>query len=230
MPQQINLCTPILLTPKRYFSAHTMAVTLGVFVALGGALCAAWVWNLNQATQAFRQSMSTQSRELDSLKAAIAANKAQAAPADPPLLAQLQSLRLVLTQRTQLRDALRQGLFEPGWGHSDRLALLAQTIPAQAWVTEVKMDAHRLEVTGFTLETAALNDWVEKLAIAPLTQGLKLSSVKVESAPTPAALLPTSGASAPLSGGVRQVWSFQLVSATPMRAPATSVSAARSAP
>ena len=38
MAQQINLCTPI-LPPKRYFSAQTMAITLGVLSLLGG-LCA----------------------------------------------------------------------------------------------------------------------------------------------------------------------------------------------
>lgn len=229
MAQQINLCTPILLTPKRYFSANTMALTLGVFLVLGGALCATWVWNLNQATQAFRQSMAEQGKQLESLKAAIAQSKAQVTAADPALATQLQGLRLTLTQRTQLRDALKQGLFEPGWGHSDRLALVARTIPAQAWVTEVKMDSGRLEVNGFTLEPSALNDWVEKLAIAPLTQGMKLSTVKVESAPMPAALTPASAASTP-AAVQRPVWSFQLVSTAPVRAPAPTASASRSTP
>lgn len=227
MAQQINLCTPILLAPKRYFSANTMAITLGVFLVLGGALCAAWVWNLGQATQAFRQSMASQTKQLDALRVAIAQSKAQATAADPALAAQLQTLRLTLTQRTQLRDALQQGLFEPGWGHSDRLALVARTIPAQAWVTEVKMDSGRLEVHGFTLEPSALNDWVEKLAIAPLTQGMKLSAVKVESAPLPAALAPASAASA---APQRAVWSFQLVSTAPSRPPMNAASTPRSSP
>lgn len=229
MAQQINLCTPILLAPKRYFSANTMVLTLGVFIVLGSALCAAWVWNLGQATQAFRQSMTTQAKQLDSLKAAIALTKAQATTADPALVTQLQSLRLQLTQRSQLRDALRLGLFEPGAGHSDRLALVARTIPAQAWVTDIKIDSGRLEVNGFTLEPSALNDWVEKLALAPLTQGMKLSTVKVESAPMPAALMPASAASAP-AAAQRSVWSFQLVSAAPVRAPASAPSAPRSTP
>ena len=38
MPQQINLSTPVLLTQKRYFSAQTMLVSLGVFVLVGGAM------------------------------------------------------------------------------------------------------------------------------------------------------------------------------------------------
>jgi len=71
MPQQINLCTPILLTQKRYFSAHTMAIALAVFLVLGGALCGTWVWNLDRGTEAFNQSISAQARDVESLKAAI---------------------------------------------------------------------------------------------------------------------------------------------------------------
>lgn len=227
MAQQINLCTPILLTPKRYFSANTMAATVGVFVVLGSALCGAWVWNLEQASQTFRQAMTTQAQELASLKAAIELTKARAAPADTALTDQLQGLRIAVTQRTQLRDALKQGLFEPGWGHSDRLALIARTIPSQAWITEVKMEGTRLEVLGYTLETTALTEWVDKLAVAPLTQGLKLGTVKVENVPMPAALLPASSASAP-AAPQRPVWSFQLVSAVPM--PSVSASNSRRVP
>lgn len=230
MAQQINLCTPILLAPKRYFSANTMAITFGVFLALGSALCATWVWNLNQTAQAFRGSVAAQAKQLDGLKAAIAQSKAQAAAPDAALAAQLQGLRLLATQRSQLREALQQGLFEPGWGHSDRLALLARTIPTQAWVTDVKMDNARLEVSGYTLETSALNDWVDRLALAPLTQGLKLSTVKVESAPMPAALRPASAASASRGNAERAVWSFHLVSTAPARSASPAASTPRSAP
>lgn len=230
MAQQINLCTPILLAPKRYFSANTMALTLVVFLILGGALCASWVWNVNQTTQAFRDSMAAQGRQLDGLKAAIAQSKAQAAPPDATLTAQLQALRVLASQRAQLRDALKQGLFEPGRGHSDRLALLARTIPTQAWVTDVKMDSTRLEARGFTLETAALNEWVDRLALAPLTQGLKLSTVKVESASLPAALRPASAASATLSAPQRPVWSFHWVSSAPVDPAQSAASTPRSAP
>ena len=90
MPQQINLCTPILLTQKRYFSAHTMVIALGVFLLLGGILAGVWVWNLDKSTQSFRQSTLAQSRDLEALKAAIERSKASAAPVDPALLAQLQ--------------------------------------------------------------------------------------------------------------------------------------------
>ena len=217
MPQQINLCTPILLTQKRYFSAHTMAIALAVFLVLGGALCGAWVWNLDRGSEAFSQSISAQARDVESLKAAIQRSQANAAPADPALLAQLQDRRNAVAQREQLKEALVEGMFRPGWGHSDRLTWVARSIPAVVWITDVRMDGSRFEVTGFTLEPAALNDWVDRLSVSPLMQGLKLATVKVENATAATVTVPgaaASAASAP-QALARAVWSFNLVSIEP---------------
>lgn len=226
MPQQINLCTPILLTQKRYFSAHTMVIALGVFLLLGGILAGVWVWNLDKSTQSFRQSTLAQSRDLEALKAAIERSKARAAPVDPALLAQLQTRRNSLAQREKLREALKEGMFRPGWGHSDRLTWVARSIPAPVWVTEVKMDGTRFEVTGYTLEPSALNEWVDQLAVSPLMQGLKLSTVRVESATlskTATVGAPTPVTSNPVAAA-RPVWSFNLVSMEP--APQAALAAA----
>ena len=100
---------------------------------------------------------------------------------------------------------MQRGLFRPGWGHSARLQLLAQSIPAQVWVTEVKADEGQLNVSGFTLEPAALNDWVAKLAASPLLQAQKLSTVQIDN--TSAALTKT----AVPATAARAVWSFNLL-------------------
>lgn len=220
MPQQINLCTPILLTQKRYFSAQTMVQALAVFVVLGGGLCAYWVWSLNVASEGFKKTLATQSRELESLQSAIAQGKVGAAPAETALTQELQGRRTELLQREKLLEELQRGLFRPGWGHAARLQLVAQSIPAQVWVTEVTADETQLEVSGFTLEPAALNDWVAKLAASPLLKGQKLSTVKVEnaSAATMKAVVGTAGSVLPAASSAapsapRPVWSFSLVSA-----------------
>lgn len=220
MPQQINLCTPILLTQKRYFSAQTMVQALAVFMVLGGGLCAYWVWSLNSASEGFRTTLATQSRELEGLQSAIQQGKAAVGPVDAALTQDLQGRRTEVLQREKLMDELQRGLFRPGWGHSARLQLVAQSIPAQVWVTEVKADDNQLDVTGFTLEPAALNEWVGKLAASPLLQGQKLSTVKVENVSV--AMMKTVGGTAVLalpaaSSAVptpsRPMWSFRLVSA-----------------
>jgi Tfp pilus assembly protein PilN len=202
MPQQINLCTPILLTQKRYFSAQTMMQALLVFVVFGGALCAFWVWNLDTASAGLKQTLATQARELESLQSAVAqGKKADVAPVEAALTQDLQARRAELPQREKLLEELQRGLFRSGWGHAARLELVARSIPAQVWVTEVKADDVQLEVSGFTLEPAALNDWVGKLAASPLLQGQKLSTVKVENTSTTVAK------------AAHPMWSFSLVSA-----------------
>lgn len=202
MAQQINLCTPILLTQKRYFSAKTMVQALAVIVAFGGGLCAYWVLSLNSASQGFKETLAVQSRELDSLNAALKLSQAGAGPVETRLTQELTARKAELMQREQLLQELERGLFLPGWGHSDRLRLLAQSIPPRVWLTEVKADEQHMKVSGFTLDPAELNAWVKQLTASALLQGQELASVKVESAVS-AAVKDTA---------VRPTWSFSLLS------------------
>ena len=206
MPQQINLCTPILLTQKRYFSAQTMVQAVSVFVVLGGSLCAYWVGSLNAASEGYSKALATQSTELGSLRAAVAQSQANARPADASSTRELQERRAELARRERVLEEFQRGLVRPGWGHSARLWLVAQSIPQQVWVTEVRTDESRLDVSGFTLEPAALNEWVAKLAASPLFAGQRLSTVKVANASVVTSEVGT--ARAPPK------WSFTLVSTT----------------
>lgn len=209
MPQQINLRNPIFLTQKRYFSASTMARSLVVFLVLGTLLSAYWNWTLQTLNEGYRQSLSTNQREIDRLQAALQLSRANAGPADPATLKELEAHSAELQQREVLLRELRRGLLREGYGHAARLQLLARSIPPQAWVTEVRADDVRLELSGYTLEPAALNGWVARLAESPLLEGQQLSVVKVErvkaeSRPAVAGLSPSQ--SGPL-------WSYTLVTA-----------------
>ena len=115
---------------------------------------------LHDLSAGFAKTMATQTPEIDALKTAILNSKKSALPPDPALVQQAQELQKAVAQREQLLAALRAGMFKPGEGHSDRLQLVARSIPAPAWVTEIKADQGRFEVSGFTLDPAALNDWV----------------------------------------------------------------------
>lgn len=185
MPQQINLCTPILLTDKRYLSAHTLALALAVLLLVGGGFSAYWVWSLNVASEGLKKTLLVQAQELKNLQVALQQGKAGAVPAQVALTQEIGVRKVELLQREKMRDELQLGLFRPGWGHAARLQLLAQSIPAQVWVTEISADDIQLDVRGFTLEPAQLNDWVARLANSPLMQDQKLATVKVESASLP---------------------------------------------
>jgi len=215
MPQQINLCSNLQVAQKQSFSAQTMAQALLVFVVLGGVLCGAWVWNLKQTSAGFTQTLEGQTRDIQNLKAALLSARADSAPVGPAILAQLQTKRDELAKRELLHAALQDGISTPGMGHSDRLALVARTIPQPAWITGVKADSTHLEVSGFTLEPAALNEWVTRLTASPLLRGLKLATVQVDNVIPPAGIAP------------RQIWSFNLVSqpAEPIPAPVSTAGA-----
>lgn len=217
MPQQINLCIPILLTEKRYFSAKTMVQALAIFTLLGGGLLAYSVRSLNAASDGFKKTLVMQSRELEGLESVIKQSKAGAGSAESGLTQDLKGLRAALPQREKLLAELQLGLSKPGWGHSARMQLVAQSIPSQVWVTAVIATEDQLEVSGFTLEPAALNDWVLKLAASPLLKDQKLATVKVENVTetmlnaAASSALPAASAAKPRVP--RPIWTFSLVSA-----------------
>jgi Tfp pilus assembly protein PilN len=180
MVQQVNLCLPILRKQKASFSAQTLLQALAAVLVVGGLLGAAWVWNLNQASDSLKQTLAAQTQELAAMQAAIEKNQAGSGPALAAAQQVLTQQRAVLAQRQQALVALQQGRSEPGFGHAARLQLVAQTIASQAWLTQLRADDTQLEVSGFTLEPAVLTDWVNRLAQSPLLKGQNLSTVMVE--------------------------------------------------
>ncbi|MCZ8292208.1 MAG: PilN domain-containing protein [Hylemonella sp.] len=218
MPQQINLCTPIFLTQKRYFSAQTMASALGVFVLLGGILSGYWTWTLKSLSEGYQQSVSANQREIARLQAAIRLNKENSAPADAALVQELQARQGELERRQALLAELKRGLLRDGQGHAARLQLVARSIPPQAWVTTIKADEQSLELGGYTLEPAALNGWMERLAQSPLLQGQQLSVVKVERVATDGRGLGAAPAPVLARAAGVPLWAYTLVTTA---APAT---------
>jgi len=216
MAQQINLCTGLVRTQRQRFTARTMLPALGVFLVVGGVLGAMGVGSLERSAEGYRQTLDAQSTEIKALQAAILQSRANAAPVDPALVQQAQERRTAVLQREKVLLEVQQGMFKAGEGHSDRLLLLARSIPAPLWVTAVKVDAARFEVAGFTLEPAALNDWVAKLAVSPLMRDLKLSTVTVENTAAGKVTVPASAnAAAPAGKAARAIWSFNLVNLEP---------------
>lgn len=205
MPQQINLCTAALTPQRQRFQAQALLRMLAVSLVAMGSLGAFWLWSLEGSAKTYRQTLEAQNSEIHNLQAVIQSSRAAAGPADAALLQQLQDQRARVLEREKLLQLARQGLFKAGEGHSDRLVLLARSIPADAWVTSLKADSSNFEVTGFALEPAALNDWVTRLGQHPLMHGLKLNAVNVK-------YVADSGASGTSGMRAKPMWSFNLVS------------------
>ncbi|MFT7324769.1 MAG: Tfp pilus assembly protein PilN [Rhodoferax sp.] len=207
MPQQINLCPVMPSRQKDYFSASSLLQMLAIFAVAGGGFCVYWVWSINTANHAMVKTLASEALELQTLQARLARESASSGPLKATLALDLQSRQAELLRREALLQELQSGLSLPGWGHAARLQLVAQSIPSQVWVTRVNANEFQLEVTGFTLDPAALNEWVAKLALSPLLKGQQLATLKVEQAMLAA---PKAGESLTT---VRPRWSFSLVSA-----------------
>lgn len=202
MPQQINLFPQVVLAPKGYFQAQSMAMAVLVFMVAGGALLAYSVNRLNAASRDVTQLMTLQSADLEKMQALHAQSQSSGGDGDAAKLREVQSLKADLQGRERLLHELQDGLVLPGAGHAAKLMLIAQTIPAQAWITRTNFNDAHFDVSGLTLDPAALNDWVTQLAASPLLAGQRLARVSVEAASESVA-----------KAAARPVWAFRLVSA-----------------
>lgn len=209
MAQQINLHTPILLKERRYFSAQAMAVALGAFliglVALGAVLA--------------RQADAVQA-ELERSRVAMQADRARLAAALGPAAAasgvdaeaalkqELARLQADTAAAAARREALNAGLVQDGRSHSALLRLVARTLPASAWLQDIRLDGQAVALQGRTLEPAALHTWIRHLEAEPLLAQRPLAALKLQQADGPA---PGAGPAASAPPGPPPTWQFTLV-------------------
>lgn len=215
MAQQINLLTPILLAPKRYFSALALLQAAGLLLAAGGL---ATLWLQHRDRQADIEHQALLARLATERQQLLVARAGLPAPLDANAQQQqLQALEAGNAQRKALLATLgTDGGRHTGLHHSDLLAAVARSLPEAAWLSELRYAPGRLELAGGTLDTAVLRPWLGQLAAHPLLAGQELAALRVErlGAPgteaAPGALLDRGGA---LAQSRLPVWSFRVISA-----------------
>ncbi len=223
MPQQINLLTPILLAPRRYFSALMLLEASGLLLA-AGLVTALWLQQRDRQAEAGHQALLA--RYAAERHALTVARAALPAPLDAAAVQQqLLPLEAGNAERRTLLQNLGDGGGQAGQRHSDLLALVARSLPEAAWLGELRYAPGRLELSGGTLDTAVLKPWLAELTAQPLLAGQALTALRVErlGAPgTEASPNPLLARSSPLATVGLPVWTFRVVSApaTPASAPA----------
>lgn len=180
MSQQINLFVPILLAQRQYFSSRAILGALLLFCILGGGLVGYSLWNLNQSIDAAKLELTARTVEKAALQTSLQAGSTGSGLAQQNLITALKAANLELTQRQSLLLELKRGLVVGDDGHSARLRLIAYTIPAAAWITNIVADERHIELRGLTSEPAVLNDWMAQLSRSPLLQSQSLAAVRVE--------------------------------------------------
>ncbi len=223
MPQQINLLTPILLAPKRYFSAVAMLQATGLLLLAGLAL-GLWLRHADARAQAEHEALLGQFAA--ERQALLVARAGLPVPTDPAAVGQqLDALLNANAERQHLLQAV-SGAAPEGRRHSDLLALLARSLPESAWLSELRWSGARLELVGGTLDTAGLRPWLAQLASHPLLKGQVLSALRVERLGNhggePAAPLLAGSDSEALRNTALPVWAFRVVSAPALAASAAS--------
>jgi hypothetical protein len=194
MAQQINLFNPILLTPRRYFSALAIVESLAVFLLALVALCGWSVWR----TQAMRQDLGTASvgHEAERQRLNTALALLDALPEDlPALQQQFATVQLELAERVRRRAELGGGAGNPA--PAAALLRLAQSVPSPVWLTDIRWSQSGLELGGMTLDPAALQPWLQVLSQGAAGPGMALGRLQVEHSPGTA------------PGGA-EAWSFQI--------------------
>ena len=215
MAQQINLLTPILLAPKRYFSALALLQATGLLAA---AAALATLWLQHRDRQAERDHQALLARNTAEREQLLAARAGLPAPLDANTQQQqLQALEAGNVQRKALLATLGS---EDGrravQHHSDLLAAVARSLPEAAWLSELRYSPGRLELAGGTLDTAVLRPWLGQLSAHPLMAGQELAALRVERLGAPGSEA-TSGAVLDRGGALSQsrlpVWGYRVVSA-----------------
>ncbi len=210
MAQQINLYSPILLAPKRYFSALAMLQALAV-LAVG--LVGLSLWSVSH-TQGLKRDLAAasaaDSAEQQRLQVALAARPAlsQTATSLSALEQELAQARKLRAARAALLASIATPTPGSGISRSALLRLMAQTLPASAWLTEVRLVDGRIDIAGATLQPETLRPWLDRLSAHPALAGQTLEAVQVERRDANVGAGPES-------------WSFRVVSGRSGSTPAT---------
>lgn len=181
MAQQINLHSPILLAPKRYFSALAMVQALAALAVGLAGLCA---WTLH-STQTLRRDLQSASAAhgAERQRLSVALAQRPAAASDSAVLQEVAAEEKLLARRQRQSDGLTAGLARDGHSHSAWLKLLAQTVPGAVWLTEVKLGDKGVMISGQTRQPETLRPWLATLSGHPLAAGQAFAALQVERGP-----------------------------------------------
>ena len=195
MSQQINLFSPIFLTQKKHFSAHTMVQALALigFGALAFFAYAYW-----QTAGMTKQAANT-TRRLAMEQARLEKVKANYAPRGKSQLLQQEMARLEtqMTARADVLELLKGGEFGRTAGFSEYLRAFARQTVDGLWLTGFSIKGNDMEISGRAQQPELVPTYLQRLQREPTMQGkafanLEMAIPKAEPADKGAAVTPPS--------------------------------------
>lgn len=179
---QVNLYNASLVPKREQFSARQIAA--GVILA-ALAMVAVAVWATLQM-RTLRQEVDEQAKLLAGRAAgALAAPtvQGQSVPTPQEVAALEQALRskqASLQARRAARDALKRGMAGPDSGPSALMRRIAESIPQEAWLTEIRAVGGSVELSGKTLDPEAVDTWLSRLRASGLLAETPAPTVRAE--------------------------------------------------
>lgn len=187
MSQQINLFNPLLLQPKKYFSAVTMLQTLGILLAALMATYGALAW---QTGQLERRAAETEQRVKGERERLLAYTKQLSPDGRSKVLAdQVAQAEREADSRSRLLDSIRVGDLGNTEGFSRYLSALArQTLPG-VWITGVTLGAggQELALRGRALHPDLLPQYLRALNREEVMRGRSVTELKIAAQEAPPA-------------------------------------------
>jgi len=179
---QINLYDPSLLPRRERFSARQIA--LGVAATAVTMVAIAW-WAAMQAG-VLRLEVEEQAKQLEYETArALAPPQLGGQPVPTPqqvtaLERALSAKQAQLEARSAAREALKRGMAGPDAGPSAIMRTIAASIPQAAWLTEARVVGARLDLTGRSLDPAAVEGWLDRLRTSGFLAAAPTPTVRIE--------------------------------------------------
>lgn len=185
MSQQINLFSPIFLTQKKYFSAHTMAQALGLIVLGSLAFSAFAYW---QTTGMSKEAAETV-RRVKLEQARLERVRANYAPRGKSRLLQQEIGRLEtqMGARAEVLELLKGGEFGRTTGYSEFLRAFARQTVDGLWLTAFHIKGNDMTISGRAQQPELVPTYLQRLQQEPAMQGkafanLEMSAPKSEPA------------------------------------------------
>ncbi|HEX4909237.1 MAG TPA: PilN domain-containing protein [Permianibacter sp.] len=173
--QQINLFLPEFApTPQRFGLRVLLRSLLGVLLLLLliGVFLVQQLAQERERTQAARQA-------LDAVITTIGETRGNE-QARQNVAAQLEQLRAQLAQRQALLQDLQQREAKQTSGFASLLQTLAETHDQRLWLTTFSVKGDHLQLSGETLNAAAVPAWLSRLQAKPPVQGLRFAGLQMQ--------------------------------------------------
>jgi Tfp pilus assembly protein PilN len=182
MEQQVNLYQPILGAEKRFFSALTIGIGLGVMVCCLMALVAFGAWRTHRIERSIAM---LEKQEVAALALAARANAAMH-PAQTPqqLEAAARDLSAEIAARERALDIVQRGAAAPASGFAARLEALARPQLDGVWLRSIVLGSGegRLAMRGGTTDPRLVPVYMAALAQDPALTGVRYDKIAMRRA------------------------------------------------